>query len=332
MNAKAAELYEAHVAYTLDQLTGDKLNALVEAETRFIWSQLANVRLNEVLTKEEVIEFQQRNFEHRRTVADPVKVYAKKLTQDLVEYFKNSDTKLSDVVEKSSYDKLVKEIAGLREIREKVIDAAVSNPLYGDVIANILSNGIKSFTSEEGLAGKLPGASSFFKMGSSLLGNLQDKIDTNIKKFISENIGKLTSQSGKYISGMINEQKIKDMGEQLWHKANQYKVSVAAGRLDTEQFKGFEPIIEDIANHALRSEPAAKLNEFIIDHYLDAQGNKSLQTLLTDIEVTEEDVVRESVELFAKIGAQSLKDGSLEARVRHHLEGFYASDIVAGIV
>ncbi|MCB0501949.1 MAG: hypothetical protein KDD32_04660 [Bacteroidetes bacterium] len=332
MNTKTKDLFEAHVAFTLSELTGDQLKQTIESETVFIWEQLAKIKLDEVITKEEIIDFQKRNFDHRDKVAEPVKAYAKSLRNAVIDYLKTNDTKLKDVVDHGSYKKMVNEIAGLTDIRKQLIHSAVSNPLYGEVLANILSNGIKSFTSEEGLAGKIPGASSLFKMGGGILSGLSDSLDKNVRKFVTENIPKLTAQSEGYINSLIDERKVREIGEKIWDKGNEKSIGYGIGKIDVEQFEDFEPIIESMVNHFLKSDYANEINAFVIDHFLKENGQKSLQLLLTDIEITKEDVTRESVEFFSKVGAQALSDGSLETRVRLHLSKFYESDVVGKIL
>jgi hypothetical protein len=332
MNQKADALYEAHVAYVLRNFQPDKLPTLIRDEAGFIWDQLDSVRLGDVLSKQEILDFQKRNFEHRQRMSAPARTYAHSLRDAIVEHLRANKTSLSDVIEKKDYDRLVKEISQLKDIREQLIHAVVSNPLYGEVIANILADGIKSFTSEEGFAGKIPGASSLFKMGSGLLGGLQDSIDKNVRKFIADNIQKLTGSSEKFVRDLLNDRKVAELGEKLWQKTSGKPVGDAVKRFQARDLEPFEPVVEDLVNQALRSPFAAGINEVIIDHFLKEKGGLSLQALLLEIEVTRDDVVRESEEFFSKVFAVSLKDGSLETRIRKHLKDFYGSPEVAGIL
>ncbi|MCP4120344.1 MAG: hypothetical protein GY751_01175 [Bacteroidetes bacterium] len=332
MNDKAKALYEAHVAHVLNNLGPDNLPDLVSEESGYVWEKLDGVKLNEVISKDEILDFQKRNFDHREKVSEPAKTYGKSLRDAVIAHLKSSDTTLKDIISKNDYDAIIKEASTLKEVREEIIHSAVSNPLYSEIIANSLADGIKSFTSEEGLAGKIPGASSFFKMGSGLLGGIQDSIDKNIRKFIAANIQKLTGQSEKFVQNLIDDRKVKELGEKLWQKTSTKTVGSALRRFDASQYDGFEPIVERVVNQALRSDAAQELNEVIIDHFLEENGGKSLQQLLLDIEIEKEDVVRESVELFGKICERAMADGTLEERVRKHLEDFYASDVVAEIL
>jgi len=332
MNDKAKALYEAHVAHVLDNLGAEKLPALVSEESAYIWEKLDGVKLNDVLSKEEILDFQKRNFDHREKVSEPAKTYGRSLRDTIIAHLKSSDTTLKDMISKSDYDALIQEASTLKDVREEIIHSAVSNPLYSEIIANSLADGIKSFTSEEGLAGKIPGASSLFKMGSGLLGGLQDSMGKNVRKFIAENIQKLTGQSEKFVQNLIDDRKVRELGEKLWQKTSSKTVGNALKRFDATQYDGFEPIVEKVVNQALRSDAAKELNDVIIDHFIKENGDKSLQQLLLDIEIEQADVVRESVELFSKICERALADGTLEERVRKHLEDFYASDVVAGIV
>jgi hypothetical protein len=332
MNDKSKALYEAHVAFVLERFKPGKLPGMIREESAFVWDQLDSVRLGDVLSKQEILDFQQRNFEHRRKMSDPAKTYARSLRDAVVDHLRESQATLGSMIDKKDYDRLVREVATLKKIRHELIHTVVSNPLYGEIIANILADGIKSFTSEEGLAGKIPGASSLFKMGQGLLGGLQDSIDKNVRKFIAENIHKLTSQSEQFVRDLIDDRKVTELGETLWQKTSSKPIGETVRRFDASEFNGFEPIVEDLVNQAVRSPFARELNEMVIDHFLQENGEKSLQRLLLDIEIGKEDVLRESEQFFSKVAEVALRDGSLEDRVRKHLFDFYNSDAVTGIL
>lgn len=332
MNEKARSLYEAHVAFVLSRLDEKNLPGLVAGEASFIWEKLASVKLADVITKEEILDFQKRNFEHREKISDPARSYFHALRDAVVDFLKTNPSTLADVVDKKDFDALMLEISRQKEVRERIIHEVVSNPLYAEVIANSLADGIKSFTSEEGLAGKIPGASSFFKMGQGLLGGLQDSIDRNIRKFVSENIHKLTSQSERFVQNLIDDRKVRELGEKAWKRASATPVSKAASKLDAKRFEPLEPVLERLANHALRSGFARDLNDMVVDHFLKENGGKSLQQLLLDIEISEKDVVREATDLFVRVARQARSDGSLEARVRKHLSDFYGSPEAAALL
>ena len=79
MNEKTKALYEAHVAFVLDSFGPAKLPGIIGEESGFIWDQLDSVKLGDVLSKQEILDFQERNFEHRRKVSDPAKTYARSI-------------------------------------------------------------------------------------------------------------------------------------------------------------------------------------------------------------------------------------------------------------
>lgn len=332
MNDKAKALLDAHVNFILQRVKGDELNDIIREEASFIWEHLDSVRLKDVASAQEVLDFQKRNFEHRTKAADPVKIYIKELRQAIYDHLAKSDHTAADIIQKSTYDELVKEVSELHDVRRELIKGAISNPLYGQVIGNILADGIKSFTSEEGVAGKIPGASSFFKMGSGLLGGLQDSIDKSVRKFISENIGKLTRQSEGFVQDLMNDAKVRELGQSLWDSTSRKPIKKMVARVRVDEFDGFEPVVEKLANEVVRSELATELNELVINHFFEEHGKKSLQELLLGMEISREDVERESVELFGRILRQALEDGSLKKRVKKHLKDFYKSDEVAAIL
>ncbi len=100
-------------------------------------------------------------------------------------------------------------------MREKIIKDIVQNPFYGEMIADTLYDGIKSFAAQSGPSNETVGGS-LFNLGKGILGaalsGVSDTIDKNIKKFIADNLQKsIAKESYLYKS----KKEVRDLLEQV---------------------------------------------------------------------------------------------------------------------
>ena len=103
----------------------------------------------------------------------------------------------------------------------------VKNPFYGEMIADTLYDGIKSFAAQSGPSNETVGGS-LFNIGKGLLGaalsGVSDTIDKNIKKFISDNLQKSLVKNEQMLKDKLSDAKLRVMAKTIWQKLEETKV------------------------------------------------------------------------------------------------------------
>lgn len=167
MKADIKKIYEAHVAFELEQFGKKHLKATIKEEISAAWKWLDNVKLNEVASVEQVIAFQERNIKDRKLTKHQ-KEYLVDLSISVHHLALKSKHAVADFLNKESFDDIADKVIEQKEIREKLIKDIVHNPFYGEMIADTLYDGIKSFAAQSGPSNETVGGS-LFNLGKGIL-------------------------------------------------------------------------------------------------------------------------------------------------------------------
>lgn len=326
--SKANQLLEAHVQYELGLLKGKNLKKQVEDTVDAVWSWMEKEKVNSIMDKEKIISYLERNVKNKKTPKE-VKKYSEDLSLKLLKEAKDDDSKLSEIVDKEFFDKVMKEISEQEELRNKLIEKAVGNPFYAEMITNTIYNAIKSFSSEEGPAKKIPGASSFLKFGQGLLNqampDLEETIDRSVKKFINTNLQKFISQSEKYVKDHLDEDRIIEFGEKAYKKLEKIEVKDIAKNIKEKDVKKGVSVADEVFSDVKKLDFTKEVVELVIDHFIEYHEGYTIAKLLENMDMSKESITHEAVIAFEPIAESWLKQGTYEKWIRERLSGFYGS-------
>lgn len=329
MKADIKKIYEAHVAFELEQFGKKHLKATIKEEISAAWKWLDNVKLNEVASVEQVIAFQERNIKDRKLTKHQ-KEYLVDLSISVHHLALKSKHAVADFLNKESFDDIADKVIEQKEIREKLIKDIVHNPFYGEMIADTLYDGIKSFAAQSGPSNETVGGS-LFNLGKGILGaalsGVSDTIDKNIKKFISENLQKSIAKSEQTLKDKLSDAQLRKMAQNIWDKLEDTDVKqLAKGVKLTEKDRtAILHSAEKALQAVLQSEPLAELNEHVLNHFFEHSGKKSIAQILEDNGITEKVAIRESEEFLIPYIEKAAKDGFLQERIEARLSKFYST-------
>ncbi|MCB0507704.1 MAG: hypothetical protein KDD21_05340 [Bacteroidetes bacterium] len=329
MKAEIKKIYDAHVAFELQQFDKKHLKANIKEEISAAWKWLDTVKLNEVGSVENVIAFQERNIKNRKLTKHQ-KEYLVDLSESVHELALKSKHTVADFLDKESFDEIAEKIIEQREIREKIIADIVRNPFYGEMIADTLYDGIKSFAAQSGPSNETVGGS-LFNIGKGLIGaalsGVSDSIDRNIKRFIADNLQKSIAKSEQMLKDKLSDAKLKKMADNIWDKLEETKVkTIAKGvKLSKKDRAAILASAEKATHAAIQTEVVAELNEHILNHFFEHSGEKTIVQILEDNDITEKVVIKESEEFLTPFVEKGLKDGYIKERIEARLSKFYST-------
>lgn len=324
MTPTAQQLLDAHVAWEMQQLEDAAFEKAVREEVAALWQWLGKTDIATVLPQKEVKAFIERN--KSILITAPVKEYITSLVGDARDFVEEKDWEVGDILHKKHYDAVVDRLLELEEARNELIGKVVKNPFYSDLIANILYNGIKSFTQEGGALQKSP-VGGLFKLGQGLMqaSGLEDAIDTNVKKFISANLQKTLAQNEKYLKDKLSNAQLKKMSNDAWDKVSDFDLKNITKHIKPSRVDRALPVFEEYWNEVVISKAFEESVEFVLDHFYKANGKKPVAEVLGDLTITEEKAALEAVQAARPWVTEMKKSGYLEARIRARLERFYAA-------
>lgn len=339
MNKTAEALLNAQVNYTIEALKGDHLAQHIEAEARSAYLWVAKQSLESLVPKQNVLDLAETALSEVM-ITDATKEYFQSLSHAVLNYIAENDIEIDDVISKSTWDKIADKVIAERQIRDEIISKIVGNPFYGELLSEVLYNSIKSFLQQSGPSSD-KGLGGLFNVGKGLLGaalsGIEDNIDRSVKKFLSENINKTIRDSEKIIKSKLTDAKLKEASNKIWNTLDEMNFTEIAEKLkkmssSTSGGSSVSKLGVDIVNDLKKSQSVKDLGKLVIDHFYEVHGNQPVSLLMTNLVVTEEKVVRESLRAATPIIQTMIKTGYLEARLREHFQKFYESKEVAAIL
>jgi hypothetical protein len=331
----ADALLEAHVQFMLEQLDGDALRGRVEREVDALLADAERLRLDEVVT--------------RAAVKETVRVYAVKLelnagipelvadiAQRVHAHEVHGRTRLCDLLSDKQFAEILDKLLEMQELRERVLDEAVSNPVYSALAADIVYHGIKDYLGQNKLAGNIPGAKTAMKLGKSVMNRatpgLEDAIEGRLKGYVSKNIQGTLAESRRFLLERFGPEAIREAALDLWDRVKDSKVSAFRGLLRSADIEDFFVIGYEYWHSLRQTDWYVGLIDAGVDGFFDRYGDISLGELLEEIGITREMLVADAMRFAPKAIEGLKKSGLLEGMIRRNLEGFYRSGAVEKIV
>lgn len=339
MNPTAQKLLDAQVAYTLHQLSGDQIQKTIGDETKLIYQWVAKQNLSDIFSQERVKAFGQRLIEDA-SVSDSTKAYFESLIKAVLDDIAKEDIEIDDLITKNTWDRIVEKVVEQRKFREEIVHKITTNQFYGEMLSEIIYNSIKSFTQQSPMGSSSDkGLGGLFNVGKGLLGaalsGMEDTIDKNVKKFLSDNINKTLRDSEKIIHKRLTDENIRKGANKLWDKLDELNFKELAEKAKKYTSSGKDStsdLVAAVAMEMKNSSAINHINEVILNHFYTTYGNQPIQVLMEGLNITEEKIVRESINIAEDILGRMNATGFLEERIREQLQPFYESKEVQSIL
>lgn len=337
MHPKAQQLLDAHVAHTLAQLSGENLKTTVGREASLAYQWLADQNTADIAPKEKVRAILERLLQEA-SITEATQAYFESLYKAVLDYVAKEDIEIDDLISEATWKRIVEKVIEQKDLRNELIHRLVSNKFYGEMLSEILYNSIKSFMQQSGPSSD-KGIGGLFNVGKGILGaalsGMEDTIDKNVKKFLSENINKTIRDSEKILQSRLTDANIRKGADKLWDVLDDINFKELADKAKKYSSQGKESLgdISTAVIHDVRDSKALRqMGDMVLDHFYNEYGQQKLGVIFNNLLISEDKVVREVTLAAEDIVGRMMASGYLEGRVREVLQQFYASDEVSKIL
>jgi hypothetical protein len=320
-------MLDAHVQFELGRWTGAALQESIERELGPLFAWLDSVRLVDLLTAEQVNDWVQ-----RLVVADPPSPELSQTIDECIrvvyETLLDQDASVSELLPRENYDQIVEAIVDMRQIRPEVVKQITTSSVYSQLVAHVLYHGIKTYmVTENGIAKKIPGASSLFRMGQNAMASaapgLEKSIDKKLISFINGNVTDTIGDSSAFLNKILDDAMIRTVADEIWDVNSGRTLSstvelLASSSLDDAVLAG-----RGVWLHLRETRFFGEFISEVVQQIFRLQGEKTVGVLLALLGVTPEAAAREVAAAAAPIAEQARAGGYLEARIRSRLDAFY---------
>ncbi|MCK5874751.1 MAG: hypothetical protein KAG82_08695 [Alcanivoracaceae bacterium] len=325
LSEKAQALLDAQVAYTLEQLTGKQLEQQIESLVDNVLADVNKLKLGDVVTPTMIKQTAHRYAIHHE-IPPAIPELVGEVAREVYQLKSHDENKLFDLLTDEQFRDLMKKVVEMKDLREKIIREAVSNPIYGEMISEVLYHGITDYITKNPLTKKIPGAQSMMKLGKSVMDMASPNAEAGIKKYIGQNINASLRQSEKFLIRNLSDEKITLIATDVWNEVKLNKISAFRDYVSETDIEDFFVIGFDYWRELRKTDYYRDMIDAGVDFFFKKYGKSTLNELLEEMGVDRDMIVAEAMHYAPHVLAVLNKKGLLEKAVRRQLEPFFHTD------
>lgn len=333
----AEALLEAHVQHIVEEISGPGLKTLLAEEVDAALLAASKLTVGNMVT--------------RKQIKDTAAVFASEvefgpglpeLVGEIARRIHAHDihgkTTPGDLLTDQHFEDFTDQILELDTLRDKIIRAAVTSPLYADFASDLLYSGITGYLAQSNVAKNIPGASSMLKLGRAALSvatpKLESSLEEGLRKYIAKAVQASTTRSAEFLISHASPKLLKELALDTWDKLRDEPVGALRDDIDDTVVEELFVTGFEAWRHLRKQDWYRIVIDAGIDGFFDKYENETLTALLTDLGIDRERILDE-LQRYAPSVIKTLKKKKLlEPIARRRLASFYGSkafaDIVAG--
>lgn len=329
MNSKTQAIYEAHVAFELDQWRGKGAAKRLQGEVDAFWTWAGDTTLETLVSADTVRGAAERLALDMR-LPDKLTGVIGAIADDLIRLDVNKQTQVQDVVDENLFDDGVSLFIELEELRARLIKRVLDSPIYTALASDVLYQGIKDYIfSDTGAINSIPGVSSLIKGSSSAINKrmpgLEAQVEKRVRAYIENNTAKTLARSEQLLLDSLDEARIRAIAAEVWTAIHDKPLSVD-DVIDADELQKLVDYGLRIWQELRETQYVGDLVDAAVVSYFERNGARTITDVLDDVGV-DRDLLRQEAQSLAPAVIEGLAEsGFLEDLVRRRLRPFYASN------
>ena len=325
----AKQLLELHLQHELAAFSPDILIEWVRNESGPLFNWFKTIQLNEFVTAKQIKTVIQTNVVED-DIPGAIAEIAGEAATKLFTSSQHKNTALNNIITRSEFEGFVDKLIELEEQRRQGLDKIIDLPLYGDLISGVLYQAITRYIYESNiLSKKVPGVSSMLKLSKNVLNKAAPKLgsgfEDSVKTYIANSLEFILEESKSFLNESVTDEQLKSSALDLWDMVEDKTLGEFQQGMNSIDLSEFVVLGYEFWRHFRKTDYFKHCYETVVDYFFDKYGAVEFGTLLDDLMITPERVMKE-VELFAPQVLNTLiESGQLEGLIRRRLEAFYNS-------
>lgn len=322
----AQRLLDAHVAHLLNRLEKDQLPHEVEKLVDQVLGYASKIKLTSIVNKKDITATA-KHYAANMDIGPGIPELVAEIAREVYQHKAHDDATLNDVISDQDFDEMLDKFSEMKELRERLIHEAISNPVYSALVSELLYNGISRYINDNPLTNKLPGAKSMLKLGKSMIEKAAGpNLEDGIKKYLKHNTRIALNESERFLLQQLEEGNLNDNMRRYWDKGKTVSVSRFRKYVREDDVEEFFVIGFEFWKKLRKTQYYANLIEAGVEFFFKKYGKSSLQTILDEMGVDREMILNEAQRYAPKAVAELNKLGIIEDIARSQLGEFYLSD------
>lgn len=325
---KASQLLEAHVAYQLDQLRGERLGSLIDQEAAALFSWLSTVKPDDVVTRQQiraVIE----TYVIDLKISGAFTELSGEMSRLVLSSPLSQHTRVGDVLQPESFAQFADKLASLDSLWRELIHLVIQSDAYATLLSRILQRGLLDVVFRE------HSRSEQRALIDGLLGKLRPLVEQRVPAFSTyfETLIKQIARRGeRRLVVALDTEAVRGLIDELWDAIAPMKLSEAFAFVSSHDLEDFVVLGYEFWLKYRKTRYFRELSSELVDYFFDKYGDDSVLNLLEELGITAAMVNRELHSFLGPLLAHATVTGYLEQRIRAQLTPFYRSSATLAIL
>lgn len=332
MHANTQQLIELHVQHELSRLTSDQLEKDIHTEVCAFLDIAGQQKLNAFVTASQIFTLLKQTA-FSLPLSENIQHTVHQCVNAIYNDKKHEKHGLNSLINRKQIEAYLDKSLSMNRLREELVHHALNSEIYHEVVADLLYSGISRYLTESNAvtqtAQRVPGAKAMMKMGKGLMNKaapkLEEKIETQVKKYIGIAMPDVIAQSEHFINHSITDDHIRSIALGIWESVENKPIAIARDYISEEDISDYTKLSYTQALTSRESNYVQSLYKTAIQAFYKSYGNKKINVLIEDLGLNA-DKLTAIIMGTAPTLIKALKDsGVLEARLRARFTDFYES-------
>jgi hypothetical protein len=325
----AQRLLDAHVIHELEQLRGPQFGSLVERGIDALFDWLGDVKLDDVVTRgqiESVIE----RYAIDLKVSGAFAELAGEMSTIVVSSRLGKRTRVDEVLPPETFAQFADKVAGLEPLWRELLHLVVQSDAYATLLARAVQH---SFLDRLfGAADEASKQTLIEGLVARLRPLIEQRIEPQLAGYVERLVKQAIQRTEKRLIVALDVEAVRGVIDEVWDGVAPLKLSDAFAYLGSHDLEDFVVLGYEFWQRYRKSPYFRDISGELVDHFFTKYGDETLLGLLEDLGVTATMVSSELRSFLGPLLERALATDFLEQRIRAHLEPFYRSAAVVGIL
>jgi hypothetical protein len=320
----ADRLLDAHVAWTLTQLKGTALAAVVAEEVDHALAGARALTLDDVVDRDSVKAVARKyvaTFDLPGAIPDLAGEIALRVRTRPANH-----VLVGEVFPRREVEAVVATVAQLRTVRESIADNLAESPGVRSWLADVMhSMTTGTIAANRRAAERIPGMGSAFSIAARLGGGALRGADQISREVAERSAGALLRRWRESFVETMDDARLTEALLDVWDGLAAQPMSSLVEAIDEDELVDLIVVGYDVWLKLRGAEYLHSLVDTGIDYVFDTYGTTTLAELLDEFGLTRDDLLEEALRFAPKAIDALERAGLLEDLIRRRLAPFYAS-------
>lgn len=333
LHPKARRLRDAHVEFLLQQCRGQALRRQIRLQVDGVIEDISPLALADIVdadTLAATLSLSIQKLDLGPELAELVGVIARHLYDHPI----HQEATLAEVIPEVALEVLFDQLMGLEDLRRALITAVVNNPVFADLVTDLLLQGIRDFAANGAGVGRVPGAQSAMKIGQGLMkkATTAKNGDDIFRRFVSKHMQSSLQASETFLNLAFEGEGIRDGVQASWQHIRDVPLAEFREMVRADQVEDIAMLVTAMWRDFRCSDFLAAMIRAGVDGFYEQHGRSPMSVVLKDLGVTPDLWRTVLSQLLPEILSQLEAAGALRAILERLLDDFYASDTLIEIL